>query len=114
MNDSCGETQLVALCPVDAVEPGAALRVEVEGLPPLAVFHVADGFHVCNDTCSHGNASLSEGTIEDGAVECPWHSGSFCLRTGNALSFPAVTPIRVYPVTVVDGMVCVASPGGEA
>jgi nitrite reductase/ring-hydroxylating ferredoxin subunit len=63
---------------------------------------------ISDDTCSHGEASLSEGTVDGAEIECPWHSGKFCLRTGAALNFPAVTPIRVYPATVRDGAVFIS------
>jgi nitrite reductase/ring-hydroxylating ferredoxin subunit len=81
------------------------LRVEVEGRPPLAVYHLDGEFFVSDDTGSHGTASLSEGFVEGGQVECPWHSGLFCLKTGAALNFPAITPIRVYVAIVKDGAV---------
>lgn len=93
------------LCRVDAVEDGEALRVEVEGRPPLAVYRVDGEFFVSDDTCSHGAASLAEGSVDGAEIECPWHSGKFCLRTGAALNFPAVTPIRVYPAIVRDGAI---------
>jgi nitrite reductase/ring-hydroxylating ferredoxin subunit len=93
------------LCRTDAVEDGEALRVEVDGRPPLAVYFVDGEYFVSDDTCSHGEASLSEGSVEGAQIECPWHSGKFCLRTGEALNFPAVTPIRVYPVIVRDGAI---------
>ena len=81
-------------------------RVDIDGLPPLAVYNVEGKFYVSDDTCSHGDASLSEGMVsEDGRIECPWHTGSFCLRTGEALTSPADQPIRVYPVTLKDGAV---------
>lgn len=91
------------LCRVDAVEDGEGLKVEVEGRAPLAVFLLDGEFFVTDDTCSHGEASLSEGTVENGYVECPWHTGRFCLKTGNALTFPAVTPVRVYKTVVREG-----------
>ncbi|MDR3453362.1 MAG: bifunctional 3-phenylpropionate/cinnamic acid dioxygenase ferredoxin subunit [Rhodoferax sp.] len=97
------------LCRVDAVEEGEALRVEIDGRPPLAVYHVDGEFFVSDDTCSHGEASLAEGSVDGAEVECPWHSGKFCLRTGNAVNFPAVTPIRVYPTIVRDGEVFIKS-----
>lgn len=97
---ACSELRL---CRVEAVEDGEGLRVDIEGRPPLAVFHVDGEFYVTDDTCSHGDASLSEGSIENGQVECPWHSGRFCLKTGAALTFPAVTPVKVYKAIVRDG-----------
>lgn len=93
------------LCRTDALEDGEPLRVEVEGRPPFAVYFVDGEYFVSDDTCSHGEASLSEGSIDGAQIECPWHSGKFCLRTGEALNFPAVTPIRVYPAIVRDGAI---------
>ena len=66
------------LCRVDAVEDGEGLKVDIEGRAPLAVFLLDGEFFVTDDTCSHGDASLSEGMVsEDGRIECPWHTGSF-------------------------------------
>jgi len=95
------------LCATEAVPLGEALRVEVEGYPPLAVFHMNDGFFITNDTCTHGVASLAEGEIdlEDGIVECPWHSGAFDVATGKACAAPCTRPLKVYPVHVEDGFV---------
>jgi nitrite reductase/ring-hydroxylating ferredoxin subunit len=97
------------LCPATAVEIGMPVRVEVEGLPPLAVFQLDDGYYVTDDTCSHGGASLSEGFAEGDEVECPWHAGKFCIRDGRATAPPASEPIRVYRTQVVDGRVCIAN-----
>lgn len=99
------------LCRVDEVDDGEALQVLVEGRAPFAVYHVDGEFFVSDDTCSHGAASRSEATVDGAEIECPWHSGKFCLRTGEALNFPAVTAIRVYPVTVKDGAVYI--PAGQ-
>jgi nitrite reductase/ring-hydroxylating ferredoxin subunit len=93
------------LCGIDAIEDGGALRVDIEGRAPLAVYRLDGKFYVSDDTCTHGEASLAEGLVEDGYIECPWHSGRFCLKTGAALTFPAITPIRVYLAIVRDGMV---------
>lgn len=97
--------EAIALIEADFVEPGTVLRVDVDGFPPLAVFNLDGEYFVCDDTCSHGQASLSEGTVEGDRIECPWHNGQFCIRTGAALTAPAVAPIAVYPVTLKEGMV---------
>ncbi|TPG22165.1 non-heme iron oxygenase ferredoxin subunit [Variovorax guangxiensis] len=104
------ENELLTLCSAAEAADFGALRVEPEGLPPLAVFFDDGEYFVTDDTCSHGEASLSEGMVEGGKVECPWHSGKFCLRTGAAESFPAETPVRVYPAILRDGHVCIRRP----
>jgi nitrite reductase/ring-hydroxylating ferredoxin subunit len=93
------------LCNTDDIEPGASLRVEPDNLPPLAIFNLDGEYFVINDTCSHGDASLCEGEIEDGEVECPWHNAKFCIKTGKALTFPAVEAQKTYLTRIVDGSV---------
>ena len=100
------------LCRADAVADGEAIRVEIEGRPALAVYLVDGEYFVSDDTCSHGAASLAEGIVEGAEIECPWHNGKFCLRTGQALNYPAVTPIRVYPAIVRDGAIFI-HPGDD-
>ena len=97
------------LCHAIDVEIGTPVRVEVEGLPPLAVFQLDDGFYVTDDTCTHGEASLSDGFVEGDEIECPWHSGKICIKDGKATAFPAIEPIKVYKTQVVDGRVCIAA-----
>ena len=54
------------------------------------------------DTCSHSDASLSEGDVTGFKIECWLHGAEFDLRTGVALTLLAVAPVDVYAV-VVDG-----------
>ena len=95
------------VCSVVDVEIGTPRRVETDGLPPLAVFQLEDGYFVTDDTCTHGEASLCDGFVDGDEVECPWHSGKFCVKDGRATAFPAIETIKVYPTRVVDGHVCI-------
>jgi nitrite reductase/ring-hydroxylating ferredoxin subunit len=108
VKDKSTTPPLLRLCALADVDEDLPLQVNLPGRPPLAVYQCDGEVYVSDDTCSHGEASLSEGTLQDGRIECPWHTGSFCLKTGAALSFPAVTPIRVYPAIVRDGTVFIA------
>mgnify|MGYP001239228017 CR=1 FL=1 len=58
-----------------------------------------------DNTCPHEVASLAEGWVEDGYVECPLHSSKFDLRTGEAQSLPAPRGVNVHRVEVHDGEV---------
>lgn len=95
------------VCKADDISPGSSLRVELDNCPPLAVFNVDGEYFVINDTCSHGEASLCDGEIEDGEVECPWHNAKFCIKSGQALTFPAVEAQKTYTTQVIDGMVTI-------
>jgi nitrite reductase/ring-hydroxylating ferredoxin subunit len=94
------------LCSIDDVDPGTALRVEIEDLM-LAVFNLDGQFYVTDDMCTHGPGSLSEGYIEDDVVECNFHNGQFNIRTGEVVSPPCMIPVKTYPATVADGKVTI-------
>ena len=94
------------LCAADDVPPGTALKVEAGGLT-LAVFNLDGTFYVTDDACTHGPGSLSEGEIFDDIIECNFHQGQFCIRTGEAVLAPCTEPVKTYPVTLRDGRVVI-------
>jgi nitrite reductase/ring-hydroxylating ferredoxin subunit len=99
---SSGTLQL--LCAAADVPPGTAKKLTVGDLT-VAVFNLDGDFYVTDDTCTHGFASLSEGFIEDGIIECPWHGGAFDIRSGFPVEHPWTVPLRVYRTAVRDGEV---------
>jgi 3-phenylpropionate/trans-cinnamate dioxygenase ferredoxin subunit len=96
------------LCSLDDIGDGEARRFDVEGRV-LAVVRLGSDVYVLGDRCSHGDFSLSEGEVEadDCTIECPKHGSLFDLRTGDALTLPAVRPVPKYEASVVDGDVMV-------
>lgn len=66
----------------------------------IAVFRSDGAFYALDDTCTHERASLAEGWIEDGEVECPKHATRFSLCTGAVLCLPATKPTRTHVVEV--------------
>jgi nitrite reductase/ring-hydroxylating ferredoxin subunit len=79
---------------------GEAIGVSAGGTP-VALFKLDGEFFALHDRCSHGQAMLSEGYIEDGNVECPLHQGLVCIRTGEPVSPPITREVEKYPVRVV-------------
>ncbi|QGF23548.1 YbaK/EbsC family protein [Raineyella fluvialis] len=64
----------------------------------IAVFRSAGRLYALDDACTHRYASLADGWIEDGWVECPVHEARFSLVTGEALSLPATVSARTHRV----------------
>jgi Ferredoxin subunits of nitrite reductase and ring-hydroxylating dioxygenases len=83
------------VCGISELSPGEVKRIED---PPIAVFNVAGTFYAISDICTHAEASLSEGTVDGETVECPLHGACFDLRTGDALTPPAVEPVQTFRV----------------
>lgn len=95
------------LCSLAELVPDEGLRIDTVS-PPLAVFLTEDGtVHVVDDTCTHQDASLAAGWVEDCRVECPLHASSFSLLTGAPDQPPASRSIRVHRVELHDGEVWV-------
>jgi nitrite reductase/ring-hydroxylating ferredoxin subunit len=105
---------MLALCSIDEVPEGGAIKVERDGLI-LAVFNLGGRFFVTDDTCTHGPGSLSEGEIDcdDAVVECNFHNGAFNIMTGEVVAPPCMIALRTYKVSVEDGQVCI-DPGASA
>ena len=85
------------VCKKSEVAPGEVKRIEN---PAIAVFNVEGTLFAISDTCTHSEASLSEGRVDGETVECPLHGACFDLRTGEALTPPAVEPVQTFPVIV--------------
>ncbi|MEM7584418.1 MAG: non-heme iron oxygenase ferredoxin subunit [Acidobacteriota bacterium] len=67
----------------------------------VAVFNLGGEFYAIDDLCTHEEGPLSEGYIENGRVECPWHAAWFDIKTGKALTEPAYEDQPVFNIRVV-------------
>lgn len=90
---------------VAELAPDGVKQVVLDGREPLAMVRLGDECFVIDDTCTHGQASLSDGHILDGEIVCPFHSGTFDVRTGAATGFPCTDALTVYPVRIEAGEV---------
>jgi 3-phenylpropionate/trans-cinnamate dioxygenase ferredoxin subunit len=95
----------IKVCNVSDLQPGEAIRVDAE--PPIAVFNVDNNFYATEDTCTHMQASLAEGYVDEDVVECILHMAKFNIRTGAALTYPATRSLRTYPVAIENDSVFV-------
>jgi len=86
--------------------------VDVDGTA-VAVFRSDQALFALADRCSHAEASLCEGEVFDGEVECPRHGATFDIATGKALTLPATKPVVTYRIEVRDGNVFVSSTSSE-
>jgi 3-phenylpropionate/trans-cinnamate dioxygenase ferredoxin subunit len=97
-------TEFVKLAEVSEVAPGQVRVYDLEGRR-IALCNVDGAFYAIDDVCTHDGGPLDQGELEGYQIECPRHGARFDVRTGRALTLPAVMPVRSYPVQVEDGMV---------
>ncbi len=103
---------MIRVCALDDLPPGESIRVLAH--VPVAVFNADGELLAVDDTCTHQDASLSEGWLEGCLIECPLHAASFDLRTGQPTGPPAKRPVSTYPTLVLDGVVHVDTPARES
>lgn len=68
--------------------------------------------HVCAlvHPCTHMGGPLSEGTLKDGSVVCPWHGSEFALADGHVLNGPATQNQPCLIAQERDGKIEVKAP----
>ena len=56
-------------------------------------------------SCAHMGGPLSEGTLNDGSVVCPWHGSEFALDDGRVLQGPSTHPQPCFTARERDGRI---------
>jgi 3-phenylpropionate/trans-cinnamate dioxygenase ferredoxin component len=101
-----GPIAAVDVCPLDELPPGS-VKIVHAGEISVGVYNLGGELYAIEDRCSHDNGPLAEGDfdVEEGYAICPRHGARIDIRTGKALSLPAVFPVETFPVVVEDGIV---------
>jgi len=76
-----------------------AKKVEVNG-EEVCLVRNQNGVFAVADACTHGAASLAEGTVTDNGIECWLHGAVFDLETGEPQNPPASKAVEVFEVKV--------------
>jgi 3-phenylpropionate/trans-cinnamate dioxygenase ferredoxin component len=91
--------EFVSVARTGDLQPGQMKCVKV-GRRRVGLANVDGEILAFDDTCTHEEASLTEGEIFGETVECPLHGAAFNIRTGAVESFPATVALPVYAVRV--------------
>ena len=96
----------IKIASVSDVPEGGTLLVNLHA-EPVCLYNVGGKILATHDTCTHGHASLADGFIDGGEIECPLHQGRFDIATGKAVGVPCTEDIRTYDVKVENGAVLI-------
>jgi len=86
----------------DELEVDQMKLVHVNGRR-IVLARTEEGFVAFDDHCSHRGASLADGSMICGTVQCPWHGSQFDVRTGAVEAGPAEHAIQTFHVEERDG-----------
>ena len=92
--------QYYRLGSIEEIPPGERVFIEIGDIP-IVVFNVGGNFYAIGDVCTHDGGPLGDGDLEDHQVICPRHGARFDIRTGEALTLPAVVATPWYPTRVI-------------
>jgi len=84
---------------LDSIIEGKPVRLNKNG-KELCIARVGNEVFAIEDNCTHQDAALSEGEQNGYKIECWLHSAEFDLRTGEALTPPAVQAVKTFPVKI--------------
>src|SRR5690606_29294144 len=69
----------------------------------IVIGRTESGYVAFDDRCTHRGASLADGAMICGVVQCPWHGSQFDCRTGDVTAGPADKNIPVYQLNEENG-----------
>lgn len=72
----------------------------------MGLFYHEGAFYATDLRCPHMGFPLTDGTVEDGILTCPWHHARFELSCGDTFD-PFADDVRTYPIDVRNGDVYV-------
>jgi thiamine pyrophosphate-dependent acetolactate synthase large subunit-like protein/CDGSH-type Zn-finger protein len=90
--------------------PGQVHTVAV-GEKTVAIVKDDKGWHAMDGRCPHQGGPLTEGTLSDGALRCPWHGYDFALDSGKGIGNEFA--VETLAVREQDGMIEIAVPAPQ-
>jgi len=81
------------------IPAGTTKRIVVNGTEVL-LCHCDGEIFAIEDVCTHDGGELDQGELEGCRIMCPRHGAYFDVKTGAALTLPAVLPVPTYRVTI--------------
>ena len=79
------------------IPEGGPTKVKA-GINTLILVRTGETILALHETCAHAGGPLSEGTLVDGCIQCPWHGSRFRLTDGHVARGPAMYDQPAYEI----------------
>lgn len=90
---------MIKVAEVSDIPVGGAKKVSLEDVD-IAIFNIGGELYAIGDTCTHEQASLSEGDVDGDNISCARHGATFNIKTGEVVALPAIIPAATYRVKI--------------
>lgn len=101
--------EFTAVMAADALQEATPTKVTL-GSTGVVLVRRGEVVHALKDTCAHAGGPLSEGTLGEGTIECPWHQSVFRLADGSVQHGPATNRQVRYRARIHGGQVELQGP----
>ena len=91
--------QWIKACSLDQVKEGQLFGLNHDD-KKILIANQKGKIHATDLICTHAEADLSTGFLNDEGVRCPLHLSVFNLENGEPQNLPAETPLKVYNVKI--------------
>ncbi len=79
------------------IADGTTKRVTV-GEQSVLLCNVEGEVFAIEDVCTHDGGALDQGELMGDRIMCPRHGAFFDVKSGAALTLPAIVPVQTYKV----------------
>jgi nitrite reductase/ring-hydroxylating ferredoxin subunit/uncharacterized membrane protein len=73
------------------------------GINDLVLVRMGPTVHALHAVCAHAGGPLSQGSVVDGCIQCPWHSSRFRMTDGRLRQGPSVYDQPSYEIRAAEG-----------
>lgn len=89
----------VKMARVGEIPEGGVKALDAKG-QRVVVANVQGELFAIQNLCTHDDGPLGEGGLSGELIECPRHGARFDVKTGKAVTLPAILPVKTFPVKV--------------
>jgi nitrite reductase/ring-hydroxylating ferredoxin subunit/uncharacterized membrane protein len=83
------------------IPEGGPTKVKA-GINTLILVRTGETILALHEQCAHAGGPLSQGTLVDGCIQCPWHGSRFRLADGHVARGPAMYDQPAYEIRRAD------------
>ncbi|MFQ6026172.1 MAG: Rieske (2Fe-2S) protein [Dehalococcoidia bacterium] len=81
------------------IQPGEKKLVNI-GDTRILLVNLEGTFYALEGKCTHASVTLSRGQIQGENIVCPLHKSEFNIKSGAAVTPPAIRNLTVYDVRI--------------
>jgi uncharacterized membrane protein/nitrite reductase/ring-hydroxylating ferredoxin subunit len=96
------EDKKIKVARVGEIKINAMKLMHING-KRIVIGNTEKGHVAFSDHCSHKGASLADGSMICGTVQCPWHGSQFDTNSGEVKAGPAKEKIDTYTLQEANG-----------